>query len=112
MLELLDALNRGYIASVQNSDVRRFDEILAEEFYCSNPDGSLVDRHDFLKQTARPVTITGLEARGTFSFGCSAMSRSSMRAPRTGPLTANPNRAAIPMSGRGAAGPGWRSRRT
>jgi ketosteroid isomerase-like protein len=59
---ILEQLNRDYIASVQNSDVRRFDEILAEEFYCSNPDGSLVDRGEFLLQTARPVTISGLEA--------------------------------------------------
>jgi len=59
---VLEQLNRDYIASVQNSDVRRFDEILAEEFYCSNPDGSLVDRREFLLQTARPVTISGLEA--------------------------------------------------
>ena len=42
-LETLEALNRDYISSVQNGDVRRFDEILAPEFYCSNPDGSLVD---------------------------------------------------------------------
>jgi ketosteroid isomerase-like protein len=58
----LAALNRDYVASVQNSDVRRFDEILAEDFYCSNPDKSLVDRAAFLKQTAIPVTISNLEA--------------------------------------------------
>jgi ketosteroid isomerase-like protein len=62
-LETLAQLNRDYITSVQTSDVRRFDEILAEEFYCSNPDGSLVDRKGFLEQTARPVTISNLEAR-------------------------------------------------
>ena len=55
-------LNRDYITSVQTSDVRRFDEILAEDFLCSNPDGSLVDRAGFLAQTARPVTIANLEA--------------------------------------------------
>jgi ketosteroid isomerase-like protein len=60
-IEVLEQLNRDYVASVQNSDVRRFDEILAAEFYCSNPDGSLVDRAAFLQQTARPVTISGLE---------------------------------------------------
>ena len=58
----LRRLNREYIRSVQTSDVRRFDEILAEEFYCSNPDGSLVDRKGFLAQTIRPVTISNLEA--------------------------------------------------
>jgi len=58
----LTSLNRDYINSVQNSDVKRFDEILAPDFYCSNPDKSLVDRAGFLKQTAIPVTIRNLEA--------------------------------------------------
>ena len=62
-VDTLEQLNHDYIKSVQSSDVRRFDEILAEDFYCSNPDGSLVDRAGFLAQTARPVTISNLEAR-------------------------------------------------
>ena len=61
-LAALIDLNRDYITSVQTSDVRRFDEILADDFLCSNPDGSLVDRKAFLAQTARPVTISNLEA--------------------------------------------------
>jgi ketosteroid isomerase-like protein len=61
-LDELTALNRDYIHSVQHGDVRRFDEILAEDFLCSNPDGSLVDKNQFLAQTARPMTITGLSA--------------------------------------------------
>ena len=61
-LESLIALNREYIDSVQEGDVRRFDEILADDFACSNPDGSLVDRAGFLEQTARPVTISNLAA--------------------------------------------------
>jgi ketosteroid isomerase-like protein len=60
-VETLERLNRDYITSVQTSDVRRFDEILAEDFLCSNPDGSLVDRAGFLAQTARPVAISNLE---------------------------------------------------
>ena len=60
--DILVGLNRDYIDSVQNSDVRRFDEILAPEFYCSNPDRSLVDRAGFLKQTAQPVAIKNLKA--------------------------------------------------
>ena len=59
-LDALTALNSDYIHSVQNSDVQRFDEILAEDFLCSNPDGSLVDKNQFLVQTALPVTISGL----------------------------------------------------
>ena len=62
-LTTLEQLNRDYISSVQQGDVRRFDQILAEDFYCSNPDGSLVDRKGFLAQTARPVTIKNLEAK-------------------------------------------------
>lgn len=61
-LDILRDLNRAYIRSVQTSDVHRFDEILADDFLCSNPDGTLVDRSAFLKQTARPVMYTNLEA--------------------------------------------------
>jgi ketosteroid isomerase-like protein len=61
-LDTLTALNADYIRSVQQGDVRRFDQLLAEDFLCSNPDGSLVDKRQFLEQTARPVTITGLVA--------------------------------------------------
>jgi ketosteroid isomerase-like protein len=61
-IDALTALNRDYIRSVQRGDVRRFDEILADDFLCSNPDGSLVDKKQFLAQTARPVTISGLAA--------------------------------------------------
>jgi len=60
--DTLIALNRDYIASVQQGDVQRFEEILADDFLCSNPDGSLIDRAQFLAQTARPVTISGLVA--------------------------------------------------
>jgi ketosteroid isomerase-like protein len=61
-IDELTVLNRDYVASVQNSDVKRFDEILAADFYCSNPDKTLVDRAAFLKQTAVPVTIKNLTA--------------------------------------------------
>ena len=62
-LDQLHQLNRDYINSVQTMDVKRFDEILSEDFVCSNPDGSMVDRAAFLEQTARPIAISGLEAR-------------------------------------------------
>jgi ketosteroid isomerase-like protein len=61
-IQQLMQLNHDYISSVQNGDVNRFEEILAPEFYCSNPDKTLIDRAAFLKQTARPVTIRNLEA--------------------------------------------------
>jgi ketosteroid isomerase-like protein len=58
---LLD-LNRDYVRSVQTSDVKRFREILADDFLCSQPDGTLIDRERFLVHTARPVTIANLRA--------------------------------------------------
>ena len=58
----LTKLNHDYVSSVQNSDVKRFDEILAADFYCSNPDKSLDDRTAFLQQTAKPVAIKNLKA--------------------------------------------------
>ena len=61
-LKTLATLNDDYIRSVQTSDVRRFSQILADDFLCSHPDGSLVDRERFLQQTAQPVTIANLEA--------------------------------------------------
>ena len=61
-VDALTALNCDYIHSVQHGDVQRFGEIMAEDFLCSNPDGSLVDKKQFLAQTARPVTISGLSA--------------------------------------------------
>ena len=60
--DTLVALNTDYINSVQHSDVQRFDEILGPDFYCSNPDGSLLDRAAFLRQTAQPVAISNLRA--------------------------------------------------
>jgi hypothetical protein len=60
--DILTALNTDYINSVQRSDVQRFDEILAPDFYCTNSDGTLVDRAAFLRLTAKPVTITNLRA--------------------------------------------------
>src|SRR5262245_58907122 len=61
-MDELIVLNRDYVASVQNCDVKRFDQILAADFYCSNPDKSLVDRAAFLKQTAQPIAIRNLRA--------------------------------------------------
>ncbi len=77
-LEQLTALNRDYVASVQNCDVKRFDEILAPEFYCSNPDKTLVDRAAFLEQTARPIT-SAICMRMTSSSASWATSPSSTR---------------------------------
>lgn len=60
--DTLRQLNEDFVQSVQQSDVRRFDEILAADFLNSNPDGSLVDRAGFLAQIARPALTSNLQA--------------------------------------------------
>ena len=52
-LETLAALNDTYIRCVVEADTRRFAEILADDFICSNPDGSIVDKPAFLRQIER-----------------------------------------------------------
>lgn len=61
-LRELAKLNDDYIQAVQNSDVKRFNEILAEDFLCSMPDATLLDRRAFLEYSSKPVTITNLQA--------------------------------------------------
>jgi ketosteroid isomerase-like protein len=56
----LAELNRHYIRSVSEADVRWFDAHLVDDFLNSNPDGSLVDRAGFLAQIARGPTVTNL----------------------------------------------------
>jgi ketosteroid isomerase-like protein len=56
----LEQLNRDYVRSVQESDVRWFETHLAEDFVNTNPDGSIVDRAGFLAQVARPALVKGL----------------------------------------------------
>ena len=61
-LEILQHLNRSYVRAAEISDVRWYDEHLAEDFLSSNPDGSLVDRAGFLARMARPYPGSNLEA--------------------------------------------------
>jgi ketosteroid isomerase-like protein len=61
-MDILRQLNQDFVRSVQLSDERRFDVILADDFLNSNPDGSLVDRVGFLAQIARPAMISKLAA--------------------------------------------------
>jgi ketosteroid isomerase-like protein len=61
-LDTLTALNRDFTTSVQKGDVKRLGEILADDFMVSTPDGSLLDKAEYLKLTAQPVTISGLVA--------------------------------------------------
>jgi ketosteroid isomerase-like protein len=61
-LEKLLELNALYIRSVQQSDVAAFRQFLAPDFMCSNGDGSYLDREAFLRVSAAPAKISGLEA--------------------------------------------------
>lgn len=62
-LETLRDLNQGYIRSVQQSDVRWFEEHLAQDFMNTNPDCTLADRAGFLAQIAKPFPLSNLEAQ-------------------------------------------------
>jgi len=57
----LQELNKNYIRSVRESDVRWFDEKLAEDFVNSNPDCTLVDRAGFLTQIAKPSVAKNIQ---------------------------------------------------
>ena len=59
-LDTLQDLNRNYVRSVLESDVRWFDANLAPDFMNSNPDGTFVDRAGFLKQVASPCAVSNL----------------------------------------------------
>jgi ketosteroid isomerase-like protein len=59
-LEALQDLNRNYVRSVLESDVRWFEDHLAPDFVNSNPDGTLVDRAAFLRQVAPKCAVTDL----------------------------------------------------
>jgi hypothetical protein len=60
-LDVLVDLNREYIRSVQTSDTKWFRDTLADDFRCSLPDGTLIDRERFLERAARPLDITSLQ---------------------------------------------------
>jgi ketosteroid isomerase-like protein len=60
-LAALLELNQDYVRSVVTSDFRRFDEILADDFLCSLPDGSLVDRERFLAQAGQAFRLSDLQ---------------------------------------------------
>lgn len=62
-IEALHELNRGYVRSAQNSDVRWYDRHLAPEFMSSDADGVLRDRAGFLARIGNSNPNTELEAR-------------------------------------------------
>jgi len=60
-VDTLETLNRNYVRSVLESDVRWFETHLAADFMNSNPDGTLVDRAAFLRQIALPCPVSKLQ---------------------------------------------------
>ena len=62
-LVTLLALNEEYVRAVETSDVRRFREILADDFLCTLSDGSHLDRDAFLEYAAEPPGISNLEVQ-------------------------------------------------
>jgi hypothetical protein len=60
-LEALTALNALYIQSVVRSDATQFEAILAGDFLCSHPDGTIVDKTEFLRQTQASTPLDSME---------------------------------------------------
>ena len=61
-LATLLELNRHYVRSAEQSDVRWYSENLAEDYLCSSVEGSIMDRASFLERIARPYPGSNLEA--------------------------------------------------
>ena len=61
--DTLAQLNDLYIDSIVRADADQFDKILADDFVCSNPDGSIVDRAEFLRRirASTPLRYMRLE---------------------------------------------------
>ena len=60
-LEVLLELNRNYVRSALESDVRWYAGNLSEDFYITAPDGVLLNREAFLKRIANPYPGTHAE---------------------------------------------------
>ncbi len=58
------ALNAEYIRCVGESDAAAFDRFLAPDFVCTYADGTVVERAEFLRRSALPASIRGIEAHG------------------------------------------------
>ena len=87
-LEQLKDLNRDYISSVQTSDVKRFDEILAEDFVCSLPDGRLRDLDNCRRHNVSALCVVCAPAPGwdgtkhsQIDCGCAARDSNSPQNP-------------------------------
>jgi len=61
-VEALLELNRNYVRSAQESDVKWYAENLAEDFESSTPGGALEDKKAFLARVARPAAGRDMRA--------------------------------------------------
>jgi ketosteroid isomerase-like protein len=55
--EIIDQLNDAYIQSYLESDARAFDQLVADDFLVTLPDGRLLDKARFLELTAMRTDI-------------------------------------------------------
>ncbi len=62
-LEVLRALNDEYVRSFLESDAARYDELLAEDFFCIEPDGEAIDRATFLERASAPAEMAFLHVQ-------------------------------------------------
>lgn len=62
-LSTLRELNQAYLDAVVAGDVQRFGEMLSPDFLCSTSEGTLLDKSEFLLQTAAPRSLERLDAR-------------------------------------------------
>ena len=56
-------LNGVYIEAAKTASASTFEGILADDFLCTLPDGTLLDRAQFLKRTASSSAIDDLRAQ-------------------------------------------------
>ena len=59
-VQALTRLNATYIDCVVTADADRFATILAVDFVCSSPDGTLVDRDEFLRRTRSAARLQSM----------------------------------------------------
>ena len=52
-VQVLEELNRNYVRSAEQADLRWYEENLADDFISGNPDGSFADKAGFLARIAR-----------------------------------------------------------
>jgi len=61
-LATLRELNRHYVRSAAERDLRWYEDNLAEDYRATNPDGSFVDKAGFLARFAKPYPKQDFEA--------------------------------------------------